>query len=80
MYLHILCPGLSLPGAEGEHAQHNFIFGCDQTTHPLFAFFQPRQIYKYYFTSETMVTLNVRQLKKTYQIYDEPRLLIAGES
>lgn len=31
-------------------------------------------------TSEKMVTLDVRQLKKTYQVYDEPRLLIAGTS
>eukprot|EP00804_Cyclotella_cryptica_P025859 CCRYP_002718-RA/>CCRYP_002718-RA protein AED:0.05 eAED:0.05 QI:184/1/1/1/0.85/0.87/8/1136/994 len=38
------------------------------------------KIYKYYLTSEKMVTLDVRQLKKTYQVYDEPRLLIAGTS
>ena len=31
-------------------------------------------------TSEKMVTLDVGQLKKTYQVYDEPRLLIAGTS
>lgn len=31
-------------------------------------------------TSEKMVTLDVRQLKKTYQVYDEPRLLVAGTS
>ena len=31
-------------------------------------------------TSEKMVLLDVGQLKKTYQVYDEPRLLIAGTS
>lgn len=36
------------------------------------------QIYKPYLTSEKMVTLDVRKLKQTYQVYDEPRLLIAG--
>jgi Na+/H+ antiporter NhaD/arsenite permease-like protein len=36
------------------------------------------KIYQYYLTAEKMVTLNVSHLKKTYQVYDEPRLLIAG--
>jgi len=36
------------------------------------------QIYKYYLSTEKMATLDVRTLKKTYQVYDEPRLLIAG--
>ena len=38
------------------------------------------KIYKYYLTSEKMCTLDVAQLKRAYQIYDEPRLLIAGTS
>jgi Na+/H+ antiporter NhaD/arsenite permease-like protein len=35
-------------------------------------------IYRYYLTSTKMRVLDTTQLKKTYQIYDEPRLLIAG--
>ena len=38
------------------------------------------KIYKYYLTADKMKTLDVRQLKNTYQVYDEPRLLIAGTS
>jgi Na+/H+ antiporter NhaD/arsenite permease-like protein len=37
-------------------------------------------IFKYYLTSEKMATLNVRKFKKTYHVYDEPRLLVAGTS
>jgi Na+/H+ antiporter NhaD/arsenite permease-like protein len=35
-------------------------------------------IYRYYFTANAMKTLDTDKLKKTYPIYDEPRLLIAG--
>ena len=35
-------------------------------------------IYRYYMTSAKMPELDVTKLKQTYQIYDEPRLLIAG--
>jgi Na+/H+ antiporter NhaD/arsenite permease-like protein len=35
-------------------------------------------IYKHYLTAFTMPVLDATQLKKTYPIYDEPRLLIAG--
>lgn len=35
-------------------------------------------LYNYYFTAFQMPELNIQELKKTYPIYDEPRLLIAG--
>jgi Na+/H+ antiporter NhaD/arsenite permease-like protein len=35
-------------------------------------------IYRYYLTSTTMRVLDTDKLKKTYPIYDEPRLMIAG--
>jgi len=35
-------------------------------------------IYNYYLTSTKMPALDVAKLQQTYQIYDEPRLLIAG--
>jgi Na+/H+ antiporter NhaD/arsenite permease-like protein len=35
-------------------------------------------IYRYYFTANAMKPLDTDKLKKTYPIYDEPRLLIAG--
>jgi Na+/H+ antiporter NhaD/arsenite permease-like protein len=35
-------------------------------------------IYRYYLTSTKMPVLDVSKLKETYQVYDEPRLLIAG--
>jgi Na+/H+ antiporter NhaD/arsenite permease-like protein len=35
-------------------------------------------IYKPYFANEKMKPLDMKALKKTYPIYDEPRLLIAG--
>jgi Na+/H+ antiporter NhaD/arsenite permease-like protein len=35
-------------------------------------------IYRYYLTSTKMPALDVTKLKQTYQVYDEPRLLIAG--
>jgi Na+/H+ antiporter NhaD/arsenite permease-like protein len=35
-------------------------------------------VYRYYFTSAKMNTLDSEKLKKTYPIYDEPRLMIAG--
>jgi Na+/H+ antiporter NhaD/arsenite permease-like protein len=39
-----------------------------------------RCLYPTDLTAEKMTTLDVRMLKKTYQVYDEPRLLIAGTS
>ena len=35
-------------------------------------------LYRWYLTSSKMRVLDTKQLKKTYQIYDEPRLLISG--
>jgi Na+/H+ antiporter NhaD/arsenite permease-like protein len=35
-------------------------------------------LYNYYFTAFTMPELDTTKLKKTYPIYDEPRLLITG--
>jgi Na+/H+ antiporter NhaD/arsenite permease-like protein len=36
------------------------------------------RIYRHYFTFSKMKTLDTAMLKKTYPIYDEPRLMIAG--
>lgn len=35
-------------------------------------------IYRYYFSLSKMKVLNTAELKRTYAIYDEPRLMIAG--
>jgi len=35
-------------------------------------------IYRYYFSSSKMRVLDTEELKRTYPIYDEPRLMIAG--
>lgn len=35
-------------------------------------------LYKFYLTSTKMPELDVTKLKQTYQVYDEPRLMIAG--
>lgn len=35
-------------------------------------------IYRFYLTSTTMKVLDAKELKETYPIYDQPRLMIAG--
>jgi Na+/H+ antiporter NhaD/arsenite permease-like protein len=36
------------------------------------------RIYRHYFSSSKMKVLDTEELKKTYPIYDQPRLMIAG--